>query len=453
MAGANIPSEVLIQIFSHLDYEDLSSLSQACERFKECAEEFLWQDIELCMGARSLEELGKRDREEASEAGWAAAQRFFTVCCSRRNVGQFVKSLSITVTALDWYSKSGVYSHLLEYLPSLQMILMDPPPRRLGMPSSTQLQFAGCNFRNFDQLRRSCNPSDEAITAHDVLWEIASLPSLHVMQIEETDSGLPLYGNSTHLLEDRRGFSSVQDLRFIWCWPASAMTIPDILLWPKRLKRCILEIPPANIRDAERLLPALEAHAASLEKLVIFGPQYNQRSHSTGYMAAARNEEIGRALMTWSFRKFTALKQLGLPSCPFMSRKHLRSTLPPDLEMLQVHYMPVTRYEDPFWEEEASAIEADLEDDWEEERWRWIFTRFEDIANSKHASLPALKNILLWTSSTSGSWEGDPPPPMVDIAGIARISEIFNRVGVKFEWLEAEGLEDTPLGEALREWH
>ena len=445
MELTSLKDSLLTKIISYFDMphdrENLLSVAQTSRKLKELAYPFLWRLIDLSMqrvgNATALLHYSNnpiyefiKPREVLS--GKVVAKDGRTSGSELRGL---VKSLKLSLPDFDSYNEQTVYLPLMSQLPELQTLSMDPPPRHLGIPPIMALESARMNFRFFG------GASGKERSRLRVLRELASLPSLRVLQIQhdidestfDPDTNRPV--ETTH-----RGFSSVEDLRLIRYHETRSEVVPGIVSWSRVLKRMILDL-PLNCHPTIRfLMPALEIHKYSLEAFCLCAPTW-EKLETTSLDEADR--DFNDTLAKWDFTHFVALKKLALPFYPFMTHGDEHSILPAQLKFLQLQHSALDRGPRLLrgWHrEDKEDRKCHLEDS--------IREKFKQLFKIKAVGVPALQNILWW-------YQVEDDNDSVSDAHRMNLKEIEMMawdVNVEFDYLTAQCFNNTPLGEVLLDW-
>ena len=442
------PNEILRIIFLNVPYgTSLVEVAIVHERFKTEVLPILYKSIRLRANQTSDDHYYSKRRHElpaglVSDPRGQPLRSFPSFC-------NHVQKLSLRVMDTNWYTNPKGHKKLLELLPRIKELTLDPPPRKYDFPMSNQLTTMRLNLPY--AFARFRNP--HLWPAYLDLKEYLFKPSLRNLQFDgEHDR---LYYKTIHTGNIRS--SMIADLRFINWLPEDVHILSTVLPSIKRLRNFVIEvgglwaIPPPlpSVQPMQILAPSdygrlLQLHNASLEQIVI-AYCYGAYLDSYGLNPPPRRAPPAMG----SLSSYTRLKRLAVPEHFFVTDKNMwiHPLLPPNLEELQIQ---VTDAQD--WKRDDVA--------YEETYYRF---RIEAIADYKNKFVPRLERVVLWIQpipdglflddtyvctlndirDSKHNFSFDFKSHMVEIA------ERFHKVNVRFEVVLTSDFKRTPFAEYL----
>lgn len=447
------PSDLLDKIFSLLPQNsNLCSVACVSERFKALALPYLYRNIRL--EAKFMRESHYSSLKTKELPPGLGPESLSLNLEKHPYLCEYVRELSLKVHNVSWYENIGGHQRLMELLPSLQKISLNPPPKEYNSPMSDRLTTMKLDFSY--ELGRFWAPRRLIDATQFDLNQYLSKPRLKKLQLEHIEQ---IYYKPVHTGEP--GSSAITDLRFIDWDPGKVGILSSVLPSIQHLTHFVLE---ANGYwqggSAHGLAPydyglLLQPHSASLEELII---AYSDEAYNDGDSFPAKPTPTMGTLTGYHH-----LKRLAIPE-PFLAGLNdpsFHKLLPSRLEELQIQY-PMGVWK-PVMDRQGDAGTQPP----------YRLMRMEKLAKNKEMLVPRLKYVVWWFQQTSRQVSiGDPPPfdhrcpsrtnatrmsddprkgpvygPPEDMD---KLAEDFEKVGVKFEWVSMPCLMDTPFGEYAR---
>ena len=439
------PNEILSTILLNLPHgTSLVEISLVHERFRRVALPMLYNSIRLRADQTTDYDYSSKRMHELPaglvfDPKGEPSKSFPTLCIH-------VKKLSLKVLDTNWYTHAGGHRKLLELLPRVKELTLDPPPRIYGFPMSDQLTTMRLNLPF--EFARFRNP--KVWPAYLDLEEYLSKPSLRGLQFNsEYDR---LHYKIVHTGNTRN--SNVTDLRLMNWLPEDVHVLSTVLRSIKRLENFVIDVDglwsgprPRYYDQRMKILkphdysPLLQLHDASLEQVII---TYRRST----YFDASSISLPNRALpVMGSLSSYPKLKRLAIPEHFLITGEDIfmYEILPPNLEELQIQ---VTGVRD--W---------DIGGDGADELPYYGF-RMEAIALDKNESLPRLKRVVLWIQTddtyvyTLDAIRDPGYPYKHGFSGafkqhMVEISDRLHEVNVKFEVVLTCKFKKTPFAEYL----
>ena len=446
------PNEILRIIFLNLPYgTSLVEIAIVHERFKAEALPILYKSIRLRANQTSDNHYSSKRRHELP-AGLVSDPKG-KLLRSFPSFRYHVQKLSLKVMDTNWYTNVKGHRKLLELLPRIKELTLDPPPRRYDFPMSNQLTTMRLNLPS--AFAHFWNP--QLWPAYLDLKEYLLKPSLRNLQFDS--EFYRFYYKTIHTGNTRS--STIVDLRFINWLPEDVHVLSTVLPSIKRLKSFVIDVggmwlgPPPHLRVQPMQILAphdygrlLQLHNASLEQIVIV---YCHGAYldSDGVHLAPRKASPAMG----SLSSYTRLKRLAIPEHFLVTDKDfwIHPLLPPNLEELQIQ---ITGVRD--WDSDHVGDEIPY--------YRF---RIEPLAQDKNKFVPQLKRVVLWIKTVPGGlffddtyvytlnairdseypykhkFSDDFKMHMVHIAGM------FDKVNVRFEVVLTCDFKRTPFAEYL----
>lgn len=434
----DFPNEILDDIVSKVPQNgDLASLMLVSHDFKSLAEPYFYRNVHL--DAEPLEEcepgfLPTLPRTDQLTANLKA----------RPELGRHTKAFSLRVTHPLWY-QSYPQIRIIRRMPRLRQLSYDPPAfHGGGIPD--QCKDLSALRLDFSHVTKDYEEDGglfwlERGTPLEIIAENMWHPTLRQLRAEKLRfPGGFEHGHFLGQRQRRHGGSLVEDLQFLHCSPQiDGNVLTAFMNCFKRLKCFVLEIdshamavsmydestPPVDVR------PALLAHQASLEELVISTDEPTLECFDHMQYPA-------------SFVQWAALKRLAAPAFMLLGdpahRAKLHEVLPPQLQELQITHR--------FW-----ALALPMPSKFTEFRERGDFAAMKELAKHKMQSVPGLKRLIWWIQCTPLLEEGQRKAwPNSLVKGMDALEPIFKDVGVKFEFVSPRFFRETPVGQRLCEW-
>ena len=452
---SDLPNELLTQILSNIrGQSNLAKIALLSKQFKTLVERLLYHHISLDVQYSAEDFSNTRFVNMDSYTtipSFVPFDRLINKLSVRLDLGRSVRRLDLRVRRRLWYMPFDAHSRLLECLPELQALSLDPPPLHLSMPcsdgplKSLRLNFSHVTDHYGEGRTWFFNGVPLQIIARHLL--LAKLRKLHV----EMGRFVPNFDYTHHL---PAGSSSVEDLLFLNCRVKKCDSVlASFLRSTKRLKRFVIEFwltpyliasPAPSAGVFER---ALSAHQETIEELAVA---------TSGGLA-----EIRWALAP--FTQWSSLKRLAVPRNMILGDpprlRYLHTILPPLLEEFQVQHktenfhriVPQMPYEEPLdW----------LSTDWTHSRDGGIdvdrildISEMRILAANKETHIPKLKHVVWWyqTHETSSQDYHDYSLDRTEVL-LQEASLAFEEVGVEFMWITGSLFKNTPFGRRLYEW-
>ena len=447
----NMPNEVLGVIFSGLPHNiGLVHVASVCKHFKALILPLLYRTLQI-------EAKWMKDKYytslKADELPPGLERQSLSLTLKKcPDLCGHVRTLDLKVHNVSWYNTPGGHQRLLDLLPLLKELSLNPPPKEYNFPMSERLTAmklnCSYNYKRFwaPNMLINATPFD--------LDNYLSKPTLRKLEFEHVE---PLFYKPVHT--GSPGSSAVISLHFTDWHPEHVRILKSVLPSIRQLKHFMLETCgqwQIHLRRGPNhgLAPhdygvLLQPHSASLEELII---AYSDEAYNDGRHFPKRSSPVMGTLVGYH-----NLKRLAIPE-PFLVSAQddsFHQMLPPQLEELQIQYpmgvriLVMDRHGD-------AAIEVS-----------YRLTRMQRLARNKEASVPRLKHVVWWFQQTSQQVAmGDPPrdpytparwnatrmsddPLSGPVYGPPKdmddLAEDFRKVGIKFEWVSTPSYKDTPF--------
>ena len=381
----NCPDEILNTIFLNIPY-GTSLVAIACvhECFKRVALPILYKSIRLRADQTSDNHYLSKSRHQLPAALVSDPKglilRSPSFCAH-------VQNLSLRVLNTNWYTNSKGHRQLMELLPRIKEITLDPPPRKYDFSVSDQLTTMRLNlpygFGHF------WNP--KLWPGYFDLNEYLSNPSLRNIQFNSSYNRFCY--NTIHTGNSRS--STIVDLRFINWLPQDVHLLLTVLPSIKRLKHFAIDVdgqwtgprpplwgPPKQILVPHDYNHLLQLHKASLEQVVIaYCPRAYRDMEGFGYDSPELPPSRALPVMG-SLSNFPRLKRLAIPEHFLVTHKDasIHQLLPPNLEELQIQIIGVRDWY-------ANDVSHEL---------LYYRLRIETLAQNKNEFVPRLKRVVFW---------------------------------------------------------
>lgn len=451
------PDDVLNLIFSGLPQKaGLVELAQVCKRFNALVLSHLYSNIRL--GAKKMEECDSSSLKADELPPGLEPDSLSTSLAKYPYLCNHVRKLSLKVHHVTWYENPGGHQRLLQLLPAIQELSLNPPPKVYSFPMSDRLTTMKLDIA-FEpgqfwagRRRADSRPFD--------LNEYLSKPALRKLQIEHIER---FFHNPTHT--GNPGTSVITDLRFIDWRVEKTGILASVLPSIRHLKYFVLDV--VDYGSEHGLAPhdyglLLQQHSASLEELIV---AYSDDAYHDGSSFPRKALPVMGSLIGYH-----NLKRLAIPE-PFLvalKDPSFHKMLPPQLEELQIQYPTGVRQ--PVIDRQGDAEGAPP----------YRLLRMQKLAKNKETLIPRLKRVIWWFQQNSeqvslgNAPRFDPPdfrryyssnfsgknatrtsddPRKGPIYGppqdMDKLAEDFENVGVKFELVSTPFLKDTPFGEYM----
>ena len=453
----DLANEVLLIILSKLPHTyDLSTISRVYKHFRALVLPLLFRTIRLRAEWIADDEYYYIKRDElpiglVSETMGRSLDRRPELC-------EHIRNVSLTVSNKSWYENRGGHQRLLEFLPSLKQLSLDPPPKDYNFPMSDRLTTMSLSF--FYDKGCFWAPARRIDGNSFDLNAYLSKPTLRTVQFGHVERRF--YSKPIHT--GTLASSAVTDLRFTDWHPKDVSLLASVLPSIRHLKCFMLDVRgrwmdyPSIIRvPMSGLLPQdygllLQPHTASLEKLII---AYSNEAYSDLRHFPPKASPVMGTLTHYHSLKRLAIPEPFLVGLPDLS---LHSILPPQLEVLQVQY-PI-----------RTLIRCTQMHVFQ--RPYYHVSKMETLAKSKEEFVPRLKHVVWWFQRDPGQdhvtvllpnrvpysaslnvMPGSQGPSQGPIRGPLNIGEQlakdFRKVGVKFEWVSEASFRTTPFAKYL----
>ena len=410
----SFPNEILENIFIHVPgQQNRLQVSLVCRSFWTAAQPVLYRDIDLRIkpttrgcGPMST----KFDRGNIR-----IINDLVQLLDTNSGLQNKVKSLSIVVLHHSWYESFEDQSALIEKVPCLRSLdLNPPPPYKLDLSRHT-IDSLRLSFEEFHYSSNETDPAKMVSTMEHVsryFWH-HSLRNLEINSV-----GFRKLNQSCFFPKDKMRTSPITHLRILDCDDGAQGIFPDILRCVKSLQSLMFEI---NIPwDASHDYP----HGVLPNEL---GYSMNDHADTLVELVIACSDDA--SFSTWSLfgslAHFTRLKRLGIPEIFLVSQEDesFHQLLPSNLETVQLQH-PMGRTQDnldPF-------------------RTRRV-NRLKRLAENQQRVLPRLKRFIWWEQQPE-CWTGTQYGPASDMQ---ELMEVYHKIGVMFEFLSSPFFDLTPL--------
>ena len=442
----DLPEELLVHIVSFLprDGNQLAPLCRVSRLFQRVVEPYSYSTISLTIDCYEKVPDSGPLRDESGGSSLPQFSRLLNTLSKYPSLRTYPRTLWLKVGHCDgiWKGHAGYYPSLslqillLELLPSLEDLRLNPPPVFSEFPNMHSLRSLHLDF---EALYFTPNEID----VDDLEWNTQSakyktlkscliIPTLHTLKIV----GLRPHSNDIPLVAfPHLGFrsSNINDLQIVRCGALGSDVLVDVLVCIRALKRFVLE---CSLRlgiedgDAESsydtLGQALEPHRVHLEELIIAGSDYAQFQDT---------QPIG------SLKDYPALKRLAIPvhllaGCAVPRIEKAIERLPQQLEELQLQYCTRDRTDMMFENHMRIML-------------HW------SLAVRKANLLPALKREI-W-------WYHQPPEAFINrnysSGDLEALVSLLQRIGGEFQTGSSAKFQSTPFGtpffdgKVFGKWH
>ena len=447
MSLATLPLEIIQEIVELLPRDrHLADLKTTCRNLKDGVEAHQWRIIRLYFRAVIDETV----ETAPDHPEFAASSKLLTRLSDEPRLCSYVRVLKVVTADDAWYANMKTYTTLLQLLPAIRELHLDPPLCRLVLPRTLPLKAVKIRFERYDPLADRRFGHQPKVTPTQLIHELASFPTLRTLQTEggeisSRDQGFP----SAPLDTDQRYFSSVEDLRLL----NSSFQHPDdvscLLLWMKGLKRLVLDLrwPPEGI--TRRMFLELQAHQDSLQEFVLSvrDEPYHFHNSRNDCQDCQRRRNLAVSLESWNFKGFKALKKVALPTEPFVAIDRLPLILPAALKTLQLQFSraALDRYVDNNVSSlSINMVEDSSIDDLPNDGRSNIF---DDSTYSLVHSLPSLEDVVWWfqigSSAVLNTFHKE---------SLQRTKQTFHNADVNFSWVQGSYVNETPMGRVMEQW-
>ena len=445
------PNEILSSIFLNVPYgTKLVNIARVHERFKAEALPILYRSIQLRADQMSDNHYFAKGRHDLP-AGLVSDPeglnlRSFPSFCTH------VQKLSLKVRKTNWYTNPSGHRKLLELLPRIKELTLNPPPWKYDDPVSDQLRTMRLNL-----------PSGFADFRPPKLWpayfdlnEYLSKPSLRNVQFDNFEEDRQNYkvvhtGNSNS--------STIEDLRFINWHRDDVRVLGLVLPSIRRLKHFVIDVhgkwEGSVAQQMQGLAPhdygdLLQLHNASLEQVII--AYCNDAYLDLNGQNFPRRESP----VMGSLSGYPQLKRLAIPEKFLVTRQDvsIHQLLPPNLEELQI---------------QTSGIQGSLRDGYDNDPddipyyHSWI----ETLAQHKNEFVPRLERVVWWfqmlpsglvndnsylytLNAARASEELHKDPACADfLERVVELGEMFQKVNVTFEVVLTRNFKRTQFAKYL----
>ena len=449
----DLPYELLREICKYLPYgEDLVGIATIHSRFKAVVMPMLYKSIRLRACQATDNDYLSKGRHElpaclVSDPKGQSLMSFPSFC-------PHVQKLSLKVMSTNWYTNAKGHRQLLNWLPRIRDLSLDPPPRKYEFPVSNRLTTMRMTLPY--EFARFRNP--HLWPAYLDLKEYLSKPSLRNIQIENQHDRF--YYKTIHTGNTRS--STIVDVRLINWHPEDVHVLETVLPSIIRLKSFMIDVdgqwrgppPPPSVYPREILAPRdygrlLQLHKESLEYMMV------------GYCHHVYINFDGRDLAPYkapqvmgSLSSYCRLKRLAIPEHFLVTGgdQYMGHLLPPNLEELQI---------------QISGAQDWHRDDRQREDIPSYHVTTYSMALTKNEYLPRLERVVLWIQTvrsplfsddtyvyTLNPLQASRDPHKNDFYNPFRehmtdIAELFDEANVKFEVVLARNFKETPFAEYL----
>ena len=459
---AQLPDELLTQVFSFLPMSDVWSTRLVCQAFSELAAPFLYQDIGLDLKPPFKPDCAYKPFQHGNLRLFSHLVDTFERLPS---FGAAVESLALDV----WHHpyNQGFNSHmaLLRLVPNVRSLALKPPPVGLNLTSInfTRLDHLAFDFYNSGYMYEDSVPREERESPWDLVARqlIASTEGHPMGTNPETaavtiPSPRPTVPRSSTVANPPPQFPIANALRSLTIKglefsetsegkafkfiPTRSLPVtsfgllnasdhsigflPELLNCFKSLKRFTLETDIVwegehmfthGLQPAA-LAAALQPHASTLEELIITGSDAAEYERDT--------------IFTGLPSDYPKLKKLAIPDhClgDLQDPELYRKVLPETLEALQIQCtqgFPDSLRKDRAWDARVK--------------------RMDDLAGSiSKGSFEKLSWIVWWNSGPECTC--GPIPSYGNISDLRRLEDRFEELGVVFEYLAESYYHYTPF--------
>ena len=420
----DFPDEILGAIFGHLPRRCLVQISLTSRRFKSLALPYLYNHIRVSLRPRRI-------HNESSEVDRSLPVNmhvfYHLVSMFRDNdtLQNIVRSLSLTVSYHPWYERLQEQNDLIQLLPRLRSLYLNPPPLDLvlshhplldNLHLDFKLAFYAWNAVSPDAYRELPDtPALEYLSRH--LW----YPSLR--NLEAKNLSLSKIDGNTLLPTHRYRTSPITNLSLLQCSDVALGALPEFILSFKALQSFTLEL------EYPSETPWGTAHASTPPHEIGHSISIHRDTLVAMIVACSNGASFPRTSLFGTLAHFTCLRRLGIlePLLVDKGDSNFHSLLPPSLELLQLQY-PV---------EFIPGLQCPGNPEMPQR-----LRRVKLLAEHKYLTLPSLKRVIWWDQPTA-LWPNATCLPASDMQSLA---DDFWSKGLKFEHLSSPFFEETPLG-------
>ena len=444
MSVRKVPGGILCKIFSHLagDYQTLANIALVSRLFKDCVYPILWQIISFHSEPSSDLPMSSFPPPNKS---LAVCRRLLDVLrrdIDERGVALNVKTLITSCPTLDQDDAADVQNQLLNCLPKLRKLSMDPPPPWLRIQRNIPLEVAKMDFKYYVEVPSNQKQSVRSPGIISLVGTLASVPSLRILDVTNACFGafFPLLS-----IGGEYRFSFIEELRLRRCYSLGSDAIPGIISWSKTLRVLVLELLSFQKCFLDRLFPTLQYHENQLETFILVTAISTREP-----LFEELKQSFDEVLRQWNFTNFLALKKLALPFDPCISQRATSWKLPPRLEVLQVQHRASDKERNlkDAWNPTNVAVVNPTDDRLNAGTESLIQKKFEELFQYKHVATPMLKRIIWWRRVDRRSTETSTAHLQI----LKGIEQNASQADVSFECVQSQALERTPLGGMLTDW-
>ena len=442
----DLPEELLVHIVSFLpcNGNQLAPLCRVSRLFQRVVEPRLYSTISLTIDCYEKVPDSGLLIDESGGSSLPQFSRLLNTLSKYPSLRTYPRMLRLKVGHCDgiWKGHAGYYPSLslqillLELLPSLEDLHLNPPPVFSEFPNMHSLRSLHLDF---EALYFTPNEID----VDDLEWNTQSakyktlkscliIPNLRTLKVV----GLHPHSNDIPLVPFPHfgfGSSNIDDLQIVRCGALTSDVLVDILISIRALKRFVLECSwqfGFQDDDAESsyntLGRALEPHRFHLEELIIAGSDCAQFEDT---------QSIG------SLGDYFALKRLAIPVHLLASDsdpdiKRALEGLPQQLEVLQLQY--------------CAKDSTDISFDRHVQAMLYL-SHMAEQANF----LPALRREIWWYQQPSGV----ATERFYCSDYVKALFPLFDKIGGHFEMGSSVQFQSTPFGtpfkdgKSFSEWH
>ena len=448
-AITDLPEELLVHIVSFLPWNgnQLAPLCRVSSLFQRVVEPYLYSTISLTIDCYEKVPDSGPLRDKCAGSSLPRFSRLLSTLSKYPSLRAYPRTLWLKVGHCDgiWKGHAGYYPSLslqillLELLPSLEDLRLNPPPVFSEFPNMHSLRSFHLDFEALYFTPNEIDVDDLEWNTQSAKYKtfkscliIPSLRTLKVVGLNSHSNDIPLVP-FPHL--DFRS-SHIEDLQIVRCGALTSDVLVDILISIRALKRFVLECSwqfGFQDGDAESsyntLGQALEPHKVHLEELIIAGSDCAQFEDT---------QSIG------SLRDYFALKRLAIPVHLLAGSsghggpnpKRAIEGLPQQLEELQLQY--------------CTKDSTDMSFD----RHMQVMLYLSFVAKQLK-SLPALKREIWWYQqpsevTTERFYCSDE---------FKALFSLFHRIGGEFQMGSSAQFQSTPFGTPFKDgksfgqWH
>ena len=448
----DLPEELLVHIVSFLPWDgnQLAPLCRVSRLFQRVVEPHLYSTISLTIEYYEKAPDSGPLRDEGGGSSLPRFSHLFNTLSKYPSLRTHIRMLWLKVghcyptsKHVASYSPSlGLQILLLELLPSLEVLRLNPPPIFSKFPNMNSLRSLHLDFEATTFTPNVLDSDD------DLKWDNQSakyrtfsscliIPTLRTLKIvglrHHTHYDIPLVAFPRFGVRS----SHVNDLQIVRCGALSSDVLVDLLISIRALNRFVLEcrwtlgieygdflVELAESYDT--LGQALEPHRVHLEELIIAGSDYFQ---------------FDRAQPIGSLEDYPALKRLAIPvhllaGYAVTETEKALEGLPQQLEELQLQYCTRDSTDMMF------------------EMHMLVMLR-RSLAARKANLLPALKREIWWYHQLPGGSINR----SYSSGDLETLVSLLQRSGGEFQMGSSAKFQSTPFGtpfsdgKFLGEWH